>query len=101
MARTITVTDEAYGALAKRKKHARDSFSKVILRLTGRPGDPLAAAGAWKDMTDAGVKELMARSRKDFETILRLLKRSAAPRSRFGAHPKVKPFAHGKTAHGD
>jgi predicted CopG family antitoxin len=69
MVRTITVTDEAYGALAKRRKHARDSFSKIILRLTGRPGDPLAAAGGWKDMTDAEAKELLARSRRDFETI--------------------------------
>jgi len=35
------------------------------------------------------------------ELILRLLKRSAAPRSRFGAHPKMKPFAHARTVHGD
>jgi len=46
MVRTITVTDEAYAELAKRKKHPRDSFTKVILRMAGRKGDPLAAAGA-------------------------------------------------------
>jgi len=69
MVRTITVTDEAYAELAKRKKHPRDSFTKVILRLAGRQGDPLAAAGAWKDMTDAEAAELLARSRRDFETI--------------------------------
>lgn len=69
MVRTITVTDEAYAELAKRKKHPRDSFSKVVLRLTGRRGDPLAAAGAWKDMTDAERARLLSRSRRDFETI--------------------------------
>ena len=69
MVRTITVTDEAYGELAKRKKHPRDSFSKVVLRLTGRQGDPLATAGAWKDMTDAEATRLLARSRRDFETL--------------------------------
>lgn len=35
------------------------------------------------------------------ELILRLLKRASSPRSRFGAHPKMKPFAHGRTGHGD
>ena len=69
MVRTITVTDEAYAELAKRKKHPRDSFTKVILRMAGRKGDPLAAAGAWKDMSDAEAAELLGRSRRDFETL--------------------------------
>ena len=69
MVRTITVTDQAYAALARRKKHRRDSFSKVILRLTGRRGDPLGVAGAWKDMTDAEARQLLERSRRDFESL--------------------------------
>lgn len=69
MVRTITVTDEAYAALAKRKKHKRDSFSKVILRLAEHRGDPLRAAGAWKDMTDAEARQLLERSRRDFEAL--------------------------------
>lgn len=69
MVRTITVTDQAYAALAKRKKHRRDSFSKVILRLTERRGDPLRAAGGWKDMTDAEAKQLLEQSRRDFESL--------------------------------
>jgi len=52
MVRTIPGTDEAYAELAKRKKHSRDSFTKVILRMAGRGGDPLAAAGAWKRSPD-------------------------------------------------
>jgi len=35
------------------------------------------------------------------ELILRLLKLASAPRSRFGAHPSMKPFTHGRTGHGD
>jgi hypothetical protein len=35
------------------------------------------------------------------ELILRLLKRDAVPRSRFGTHPRMKPFVHGRTSHGD
>lgn len=69
MVRTITVTDDAYAELAKRKKHPRDSFSKVVLRLAGRRSDPLKAAGAWKDMTDKEAADLLARSRRDFETL--------------------------------
>jgi len=69
MVRTITVTDEAYTALSKQKKHPGDSFTKVILRLTGRRGDPLVSAGGWKDMTDREAAALLARSRRDFETI--------------------------------
>jgi len=66
MARNITVTDEAYEALAHLKKHPSDSFSKVILRITGRREDPLKVAGAWKDMTDAQAQEIVERSRRDF-----------------------------------
>ncbi len=69
MTKTITVTDEAYTALARLKKHPRDSFSKVILRLAKRKGDPLAVAGAWKDMKDSEVANLIERSRRNFESI--------------------------------
>ena len=69
MVRTITVTDEAYGALAHLKKHPTDSFSKVTLRLAKRPGDPLKVAGAWKDMTEEEARALLETSRRDFATL--------------------------------
>src|SRR3972149_5785745 len=55
MVRTLTITDEVYTALARRKKHPRDSFSKVILRLVRQPPDPLAFAGAWADRAPTAV----------------------------------------------
>ena len=64
MVRTLTITDEVYTALARRKKHPRDSFSKVILRLVRQPPDPLAFAGAWDDMGDEEVEALIATSRR-------------------------------------
>jgi predicted CopG family antitoxin len=69
MVRTITVTDDAYEALHRLKKHPGDSFSKVILRVARRRGSPLKVAGAWKDMTDEEARGLVERSRRDFESI--------------------------------
>jgi len=69
MAKTITVTDEAYVALARRKKHPADSFSKVILRLTAGRGDSLKVAGAWADMSEAEARALVGQSRRDFSGV--------------------------------
>lgn len=69
MVKTITVTDEAYEALARRKRHPVDSFSKVILRLAGDRGNPLKVAGAWADMSEAEARALVDRSRRDFSGI--------------------------------
>jgi len=69
MVKTITVTEEAYDSLARLKKHPRDSFSKVILRVTRRRGSPLKTAGAWRDMSEAEARALLERSRADFETL--------------------------------
>jgi predicted CopG family antitoxin len=69
MTKTITVTDEAYTALARLKKHPRDSFSKVIIRLASRKGNPLDVAGAWRDMGDDEARELLEQSRRDFESV--------------------------------
>lgn len=68
MVKTITVTEDAYEALARLKRSPKDSFSKVILRLTQGPGDPLEVAGAWEDMTDEEARSLVEASRRAFES---------------------------------
>ena len=66
MVKAIKITDEAYAALARRKRHPGDSFSKVILRLVSNRGDPLRVAGAWADMSEAEARTLVDQSRRDF-----------------------------------
>lgn len=68
MVRTITITEDAYESLAKLKRSPQDSFSKVILRLTQGPGDPLEVAGAWEDMTEEEARSLVEASRRDFQS---------------------------------
>ena len=64
MVKTITINDEAYAALKKLKQTPRDSFSKVILRLTGKKRSLLEFAGVWKDMSQEEADAIIARSRE-------------------------------------
>ena len=59
--KTITITEEAYKALAGDKK-ADESFSEVILRMHKKKGnveDLMKFAGAWKDMGDKEAEEIL------------------------------------------
>lgn len=58
--KTITVTEEAYKALAG-DKNKDESFSEVILRTHKRKGkveDIMKFAGAWSDMSDEEANKL-------------------------------------------
>ena len=58
--KTITVTEEAYKALAG-DKNANESFSEVILRTHKKKGnveDIMKFAGAWSDMSDEEANEM-------------------------------------------
>ena len=66
MARTITVSEEAYEAL-KRYKRSGESFSQAILRLVeeaSRKESLLSLAGAWSDMSDSEEEELVKEIRR-------------------------------------
>ncbi|BES82835.1 antitoxin VapB family protein [Pyrodictium abyssi] len=66
MARTITVSEEAYEAL-KRYKREGESFSQAILRLieeAGRRRSLLSLAGAWSDMSDSEEEALLEEIRQ-------------------------------------
>ena len=54
--KTISILDEAYEAL-KREKGSNESFSNVILKLTGRRGRIADSLGKWK-MSDKDAKEI-------------------------------------------
>ncbi|MGH9876473.1 MAG: antitoxin VapB family protein [Nitrososphaerales archaeon] len=56
MGKTITITREAYEALA-REKRSNESFSDVVLRLTSRKAKLSDYFGIW-DMTDAEYDKL-------------------------------------------
>lgn len=58
--KTITVTEEAYKALAG-DKNTNESFSEVILRTHKKKGnvdDIIKFAGAWSDMSDEEANKL-------------------------------------------
>ena len=55
--KTITVTEDAYAALAALKKGG-ESFSDVIRRLTKGNHSLLEFAGDWKDVPDATFREV-------------------------------------------
>ena len=57
MVKTITITEEAYLALAS-NKHNGESFSNLIKRSFVRKGDISKFIGAWSDM-DEKVAEKM------------------------------------------
>ncbi len=54
--KTISILDEAYKALL-REKRENESFSDVILKLTGRRGRLADSFGKWK-MSDKEAKEI-------------------------------------------
>ena len=66
MARTITISEEAYEAL-KRYKRSGESFSQAILRLieeARRKGSLLRLAGSWSDMSSGEEEELLEEIRR-------------------------------------
>lgn len=59
--KTITVTEQAYKALAG-DKNKDESFSEVILRTHKRKGnveDIMKFSGAWSDMSDEEADEIL------------------------------------------
>ena len=59
--KTITVTEEAYKALAGDKK-VDESFSEVILRTHKKKGNVeelMKFAGAWENMSDKEAEEIL------------------------------------------
>ena len=65
MTKVISLSDRAYGEL-KRRKGEGDSFSDVVLRLTGseESGSILAFAGAWTGSDLAVVEEAVMKERE-------------------------------------
>lgn len=57
MAKTITISKDAYEILVREKREG-ESFSDVIRRLSQRKSI-MDLAGAWKDMTDEEYDEWM------------------------------------------
>lgn len=58
--KTITITEDAYKALADDKKQ-NESFSEVILRTHSKKGNVesiMKFAGAWSDMSDETAEEI-------------------------------------------
>ena len=55
--KTITVTKEAYEALAS-DKNPEESFSQVLLRTHKKKGDISKFIGAWSDMSDETANKL-------------------------------------------
>lgn len=67
MVKTITISDRAYEELAKRKRSPKDSFTKVILRMSGEKKSVRDVAGAWKDKPQSECDSIVSRSRKMFD----------------------------------
>lgn len=69
MVKTITINDQAYLALASQKRSTKDSFSKVILRMTGESKSVKSVAGAWKHKSLEECNRIIGRSREMFDEI--------------------------------
>ncbi|MCI4351888.1 MAG: antitoxin VapB family protein [Thermoplasmata archaeon] len=55
-ARTVTLAEDAYAALAAQKREG-ESFSMVVRRLTKSDRSVREFAGAWKDVPDRTMRE--------------------------------------------
>ena len=53
--KTVTLTEDAYSALAAQKVHG-ESFSEVVRRLTGTHRSLMEFAGSWKDVPESRMK---------------------------------------------
>ena len=78
--KTITVTKEAYDALAS-LKHEGESFSEVIRRLTGTRAILSAFAGAWSGVPKGEVTKLRRFLRDSDRLSQAKLRRATAPRA--------------------
>jgi predicted CopG family antitoxin len=67
MEKKITINDKAYDALFKRKRSPKDSFSKVILRVTGEKNSVRDVAVAWKDKPQRECDDIVKNSRTTFD----------------------------------
>ncbi|MBI2661154.1 antitoxin VapB family protein [Candidatus Woesearchaeota archaeon] len=61
--KTITITKEAYDALASDKK-TDESFSELVLRTHRKKNDIWKFVGAWSDMSDEDADKLHAHVEK-------------------------------------
>ena len=55
--KTITIMDEAYGLLLRRKRE-NESFSEVIIRLVRKKSNIMELAGAWSEMSDKDIEKM-------------------------------------------
>lgn len=60
---TISLTEEAYESL-KALKREDESFSDVVLRLSGRERDKMKGFGAW---ADEGLRDAVEGEREEFD----------------------------------
>jgi len=71
VARTITVSEEAYEAL-RRLKREGESYSQLILRLARgeeeRRRRLLGLSGAWSDVGEEEARELLAELRREWRS---------------------------------
>ncbi len=71
MARTITVSEEAFEAL-RRLKRSGESYSQLILRLARleeeRRRRLLELAGAWSDVGEEEARGMLERARREWRT---------------------------------
>ena len=57
--KTISVSEEAYGTLA-RERIGNESFSKIVIRLSATRGDIMSYAGTWKDIPEKDIARMKA-----------------------------------------